>query len=111
MLAKSSRSPAFARDVLARDAEAVERIVRRLGRLVDDLLDVSRLTAGQLRLDLEKVDLPALAREVVERLQDRERALVSIVIRGEPIVGQWDRLRVDQILTNLVSNAIKYGEE
>ncbi|HLK38706.1 MAG TPA: MASE1 domain-containing protein [Polyangiaceae bacterium] len=111
MVGRAARAGATGTDALVRDAEAVERLVRRLGRLVDDLLDVSRLAAGQLRLSVESVDLAALAREVVDRLQERERALVSIASRGEPIVGRWDRLRVDQILTNLVSNAIKYGDD
>jgi signal transduction histidine kinase len=94
----------------ARDLDAVEGLVKRTGRLVDDLLDASRMTAGQLPLDLEDLELAALVRAIVERLPESQQALLSVVAPAEPIVGRWDRLRVDQIITNLVSNALKYGE-
>jgi signal transduction histidine kinase len=92
-----------------RDAEALEGLVKRIGRLVDDLLDVSRIAAENVRLDREDVDLAALAREVVGRLPESQQALIAIA-GPEALTGRWDRLRVDQILTNLVSNALKYGE-
>jgi signal transduction histidine kinase len=93
-----------------RDAETVEGLVKRIGRLVDDLLDVSRISAEKMRLDLEDVDLSALTREVVARLPESQQALVSIAA-PEALTGHWDRLRVDQIVSNLVSNALKYGEQ
>ncbi len=82
--------------------------VSRLVRLIDDLLDVSRIASGRLQLDLEPVDLAAVVAEVIDRLDSPEQALIVRVL--EPTVGQWDRLRLDQVLTNLVSNALKYGE-
>jgi len=82
--------------------------VSRLVRLIDNLLDVSRIASGRLHLDLEPVDLAAVVTEVIDRLESAEQA--QIVRVSEPTVGQWDRLRLDQILTNLVSNAVKYGE-
>jgi signal transduction histidine kinase len=96
---------------LADDALAIERHVKRLSGLVDDLLDVSRIMADRLRLHIEHVDLDALAGEVVERLAPEERARVRLATPARPIVGRWDRTRVDQVLTNLLSNAIKYGAE
>jgi signal transduction histidine kinase len=94
----------------AHNADVLVRLVKRIGRLVDDLLDVSRMTAGELRLDREDVDLARLVREVVLRLPESQRALISIAAPDEARTGHWDRLRVDQIVTNLVSNALKYGE-
>jgi signal transduction histidine kinase len=94
----------------ARDAETVEGLVKRVGRLVDDLLDASRISAEKMRLSFEDVDLLALTREVVGRLPESQQGLISIVASG-PAIGRWDRLRVDQIITNLVSNALKYGEQ
>ncbi len=83
----------------------------RLEQLVGELLDVSRITAGRLKLDRERCDLGAVAREVVERFAD-ELALAGCALAlscdGE-VVGCWDRLRLDQVVTNLLSNAIKYG--
>jgi signal transduction histidine kinase len=93
----------------ARDAVALERLVKRIGRLVDDLLDVSRMATETILLDLEDVDLVVLTREIVERLPDSQQTLISIDSSSSSAVGRWDRLRVDQVVTNLVSNALKYG--
>jgi len=82
--------------------------VSRLVRLVDNLLDVSRIASGRLHLDLEPVDLAAVVNEVLDHLESAEQAQIIRII--EPAVGQWDRLRLDQVVTNLVSNALKYGE-
>jgi signal transduction histidine kinase len=83
----------------------------RLGGLIDDLLDVSRLTAGRLVLRLEKVDIGDLLREVVGRLREQAAEVGSSIELGRvaPAVGAWDRGRLEQVVTNLISNAIKYG--
>jgi signal transduction histidine kinase len=93
------------------DALAIERHVKRLSGLVEDLLDISRIMAGRLRLQIEPVDLNVLLREVVDRLAPEERERVRLEATGASVVGQWDRSRVDQVVTNLLSNAIKYGAE
>jgi len=95
----------------ARKAEVVRRNVKRLAALVASMLDVSRIRAGRLELELEDVDLAEVAREVVARFEDEaQRAGCTIALDArEPVVGRWDRLRVDQVLTNLLSNAVKYG--
>ncbi len=83
----------------------------RLGALVDDLLDVSRLTAGRLALRVERVDIGELLREVVARLRDQAAEVGSTIelTVAAPVVGAWDRGRLEQLVTNLLSNAIKYG--
>ena len=88
-----------------------ERQVERLTGLINNLLDISRITAGRLDLDLEPVDLGAVVRESATRLKEEaSRAFCEIVLDAEgPCVGQWDRMRVEQVVTNLLSNAIKYG--
>jgi PAS domain S-box-containing protein len=85
--------------------------VGRIHRLIEELLDVSKITAGRLDLRREEVDLAALAREVVEHFSDQlERAGVPLSLDAPaPVVGSWDRSRLEQVLTNLVSNAIRYG--
>jgi PAS domain S-box-containing protein len=87
------------------------RQVKKLAELVNDLLDVTRLSAGQLRIQREPVDLAALVREVVARFQSQaERAGCSLLLEVEgPVVGEWDGLRLEQVVSNLLSNAIKYG--
>lgn len=83
----------------------------RLQRLIDELLDVSRITSGRLNLERERMDLGDLAREVVERHAPEAQRAGSIVTLEESgdTCGNWDRTRLDQVLTNLLSNAVKYG--
>ena len=97
---------------LSREAlESIERQTHRLNRLIGALLDVSSLHALRLRLDLEPTDLLVVAREVVSRFRhELEQSGSELSIHGEaPVVGIWDASRVDQVVTNLISNAIKYG--
>jgi signal transduction histidine kinase len=83
---------------------------QRLERLINELLDVSRITSGRLRLEREDVDLAALAQEIALRFfdDDRQASPIRCDCTG-PVVGFWDRLRMDQVVSNLVSNALKYG--
>ncbi|MEW5850439.1 MAG: CHASE domain-containing protein [Myxococcota bacterium] len=97
---------------LLRGMESAERQVVRLEHLIRNLLDISRLTSGRLHLELEELDLAALSREVVTRLKvDAARAgcTLSARIPDEPVFIRADRLRMEQVLGNLLSNAFKYG--
>jgi len=91
--------------------QALGRELRRLDRLVEQLLDISRITAGKMPLIPERVDLGELVREVVDRFwsPSMEPGIIDVKQTG-PVEGFWDRWRLDQILTNLLSNAIKYGQ-
>jgi signal transduction histidine kinase/CHASE1-domain containing sensor protein len=90
--------------------EVIFRQARRLSKLIDELLDVSRITAGRLALELEEVDLAAVVDEVVERFRDESaRAGCEIAITAERVVGRWDRMRLEQVVTNLLSNALRYS--
>jgi len=91
--------------------EKAQRQVMKLARLMEELLDVSWVTSGRPRLALGDVDLMQLVREVLERFQDEaQRTGTHLELRGEePVVGRWDRARLEQVVTNLVSNALKYG--
>jgi signal transduction histidine kinase len=90
--------------------EVAARQTERLALLVDALLDASRISAGSLDLRLERLDLLALVREVVERVAGGSAApSPRVTVRGEGVVGSWDRLRCEQVATNLVTNALRYG--
>ncbi len=87
------------------------RQAERLDRLISDLLDVSRLEAGQLTLSRAAVNLGELAREVVARFEeDASRSGCSVSVESSTaVVGSWDASRLDQVMTNLLANAIKFG--
>ncbi|HET6283958.1 MAG TPA: HAMP domain-containing sensor histidine kinase [Polyangia bacterium] len=84
---------------------------QRLGRLIHNLLDVSRLSAGQLQLELEDVDLAEVAAHVVDMAKESMARAICVCTTAAPgpVVGAWDRQRLEQVLTNLLENAMKYG--
>jgi PAS domain S-box-containing protein len=98
-------------DASARALELVEREDRRLSRFIDELLDLGRLRTGQLQLQLEDVDLARMVQDVAKRLAGELAASgSSLTLTVQPgVVGEWDRFRVEQLVTNLLSNAVKFG--
>jgi signal transduction histidine kinase len=95
----------------SRVLDIIEREDRRLSRFVDELLDLGRARAGSLGLKLEEVDLRVIVEGVVAR------HATEIGKSGSPIriigdakcIGRWDGFRLDQLVTNLLSNALKFG--
>src|SRR5207245_2118239 len=98
----------FPRERLTKSLDTLERQTSRLEHLVTDLLDVSRISAGKLTLRREPVDLAEVAREVVERYASSAPARISL--SAASATGSWDRIRLEQVVTNLLVNAIKYGD-
>lgn len=98
-------------DTLIRIIQGIDRQVDRLTRLVEDMLDVSRLKTGKLAIQREEVRLVELIHEVVERLRPQLEAVGCplTVELDETLVGFWDRYRLEQVFTNLLSNCMKYG--
>ncbi|MFY1828095.1 ATP-binding protein [Myxococcus fulvus] len=91
--------------------DVVQRQVDKLSGLVHGLLDVSRMSSGRLSLHREDMDLEVLAREVKERLSlaaSQAGSEVSLTTHGD-VKGHWDRCRLEQVLTHLLANALKYG--
>jgi signal transduction histidine kinase len=86
----------------------------RLAALISDLLDASRFQQGRLDLSLEPCDLTAVASEALAAFRTAPERTPQHTLRFvglAPVVGQWDRARLDQILTNLLSNALKYSPD
>jgi signal transduction histidine kinase len=75
--------------------EVISRQRKRISDLIDHPMDLTRIFAGQVRLELETVDLTTLVSEMVSRCG--------------PITGTWDRARLEQVVSHLLSNAIQYG--
>jgi signal transduction histidine kinase len=88
-----------------------QRQLARLTRLVDDMLDISRIARGSLQVNPEPVDLSALAADVGARFQDQLAAAgcTLSVDAPAPVAGTWDRYRLEQVVVNLITNAIKYA--
>jgi signal transduction histidine kinase len=98
-------------DRVQRMLKVIETQDERLIKLVNNLLDVSRLSEGRLELELEEVDLSAIVYDVVECFREEiARARCRLDIRAQDhVVGVWDRSRLEQVVTNLLTNALKYG--
>jgi len=92
--------------------EKIDAQTARLRGLIDDLLDVSSLAAGQLQLQIGPIDLAEVAGEVAAGFIDEAARLGSrlTIDAREQAIGCWDRERLRQIVSNLISNAIKYGD-
>ncbi|QRO00060.1 HAMP domain-containing histidine kinase [Archangium violaceum] len=108
-LDKQADSP-FVQQVRAY-TESAKRQIDKLAALVNDLLDVSRISSGRFRMELEPTDLAVLARDVVTRFEpEAQRAGSSLELHAPPsLTARSAKLRVEQVFTNLVDNAIKYG--
>jgi len=92
--------------------EGTERQIKRLARLINDLLDVSRIASGRLELEMGRLELAMLVQEVVERFRMEAYAMgssIQLEVDQNPHID-GDAFRLDQVITNLLSNAIKYGD-
>jgi signal transduction histidine kinase len=101
----------LAQEALSCTFELIEREDRRLSRFVNELLDLGHFRAGQLQLQLELVNFADVVEEAAKRLRLELIACGSpLTIRAQPdVIGEWDRFRLEQVVTNLLSNAIKFG--
>ncbi len=106
--------PGWVKDEASRTVDTLsmaDRQAKKLARLIDELLDVSRLQQGRVELRLTEVDLGEVVREVAERMQLLSEAHdVRVQIEGEPAIVA-DRDRIEQVLENLIGNAIKYSPD
>jgi signal transduction histidine kinase/PAS domain-containing protein len=101
------------REVVDNYLDVGSRQLKKLAELVNDLLDVSRIAAGRLSLETGPVDLVELVRDVVAAYEGpaaRSGSVLRLECPGGVAVGQWDRPRLEQVVVNLVDNAIKYGQ-
>jgi predicted ATPase/signal transduction histidine kinase len=91
-------------------AQKIRSQATRLEELVDGMLDVDAFATDKLSLRTEDVDLMVVVQEVIARSRaESERANAPIQVRGESVLGRWDRARLERLLVCLTSNAIKFG--
>lgn len=95
-----------------RALQTIEAQTQRLDKLILALLDLSRLQAGQLSVEPAPYDLAALARQVVEESQPAlDRHTLRLEIPAQPVIVDADGLRLEQVVQNLVQNAVKYSPD
>jgi PAS domain S-box-containing protein len=111
MRANSAPSEAPSLQELSSKAESANQVVQRILRLMDEMLEVSRITGGRISLDLEELELAGIIEELLQRSRDElQRAGCTLQFHADDrLLGNWDRLRIEQIVSNLLSNAMKYG--
>jgi signal transduction histidine kinase len=109
-LSKGNMAP-FSHERLPAMIERDQRQIQNMVRLIDDMLDVTRMRRGALSMQPKPADLSALARGVVNDLAQQAEAAGSVIElkASEPVEGVWDEFRIEQVLTNLLTNALRYG--
>jgi signal transduction histidine kinase/FixJ family two-component response regulator len=91
--------------------EVLEQQARKLSKLINNLLDVSRIDAGRFEIRREEVDLARVTKALIARFKQQSTLTCSALefYADEAVIGMWDRLRIEQMVTNLLANALKYG--
>ena len=102
---------AFSLDKMHAMVDRDERQIKSLIRLIEDMLDVSRIRTGKLSIRPNRFDLSALVRELLQNFAPQIDAAESSVSleANEPVVGNWDEFRIEQVISNLLTNALRYG--
>ena len=100
----------FATENLAKMFDRDQRQVRSLTRLIDDMLDVSQIRHGKLSIRRSRCDLVALLGRVVAEISAQSGEVpVTLQAGCETLVGDWDEFRLEQVMVNLLTNALRYG--
>ena len=102
----TKRSP-----MIARAVDIIHQTVKMQARLVDDLLDVSRISTGKLALEQQLLPLPFVVGDSIGALQtdmEQKQIALDVTLTPEPLIVQGDPVRVKQIAWNLLSNAVKF---
>ena len=102
---------AYEPDWVGKLVEQSNRQLARLARLVNDMLDIARIRTGRLVIEPSVVDAVALTREVLERLGPHltEAGTPATLEAPERLVAEWDHFRIEQVVMNLLTNAMRYG--
>jgi signal transduction histidine kinase len=98
-------------ETLAQMFDADNKQQERLTLLIDDMLDISRISSGKLSIHVESFDLCSLVNDILERNLElfKEASILVEINLCEPLIGTWDKFRIEQVITNLFTNAIRYG--
>ncbi|KAB0494245.1 hybrid sensor histidine kinase/response regulator [Pseudomonas vancouverensis] len=102
---------AFTLDKMHAMVDRDERQIKSLIRLIEDMLDVSRIRTGKLSIRPTQFDLSTLVRDLLHSFsQQIDAAEASVTLIAEqPVIGRWDEFRIEQVVSNLLTNALRYG--
>lgn len=102
---------AFSLDKMHTMVDRDERQIKSLIRLIEDMLDVSRIRTGKLSIRPSRFDLAQLVRNLLQGFAAQiEAAECSVSLDApEPVEGDWDEFRIEQVVSNLLTNALRYG--
>ncbi len=98
-------------EALAKSIDTSINQVNRLVKLIEDMMDVTRMEIGNLRFERSSINLKSLVQEVLDRFTNElsfAKCSIETNLHAE-IIGNWDKTRIDQVVVNLISNAIKYA--
>jgi signal transduction histidine kinase len=104
----------FSVDNLLKMLDNAERQSQRLSRMIGDLLNVSLITTGRIDLERHPMDLVEITKTTLDNFSEKLKKdgyTVDLQVESDPIEGNWDKIRIEQVLTNLLTNAIKYGSQ
>src|SRR5579872_1289299 len=103
----------FSVEHLLRMLQSMQNQTKRLTQMINDLLNISLITTHKMELEKEEMDLATLIADVAESFKEKfekEGSYISVDIK-DSVIGKWDKLRLQQVLDNLISNALKYGNK
>jgi signal transduction histidine kinase len=107
------RTGALDESGLGQALDVIERNARLQSRLIDDLLDISRIATGKLRFEPKPVDLNQVAEAAIETVRanaEQQRVTLAVTLTPQPLVVSGEPVRLQQIIWNLLSNAVKFTE-
>lgn len=96
-------------EALERNLGLIEASSNRIEQLLTALLDFSRVTAGRLTVEPSPTDLVEIVEHVIGRLGEEARQRIETTVTDSPLVGNWESSRIEQVVENLLSNALKYA--
>jgi len=103
----------YAKERIDHNIDQNEKMVSKLVRIVDDMLDISRIRSGKLDLSKEESDFSNIVKDTVEGMNSQFElaGYKTHSFLGEEVKGTWDTLRIEQVVRNLLTNAMKYGNK